>query len=143
MLVADEPTTALDVTIQAQLLDLLHRIQDERRMGLLLITHDMGVVAQNADEITVMYAGRVVEQGSADDVFGRPEHPYTRALLRSVPRRGHPRPAAHGDPGAPPDLGRARRRAARSTAVHPGRARVHVARRLVEVAPEHLARIAA
>ena len=104
VLVADEPTTALDVTIQAQLLDLLRRLQAERRMGLLLITHDMGVVAQMADDITVMYAGRVVEQGSADHVLGRTDHPYTCALLRSVPRaedKGHPLRVI---PGSPPDI---------------------------------------
>ena len=104
VLVADEPTTALDVTIQAQILDLLRRLQRERQMGLLLITHDMGVVAQMADDITVMYAGRVVEQGTADDVLGRTEHPYTCALLRSVPRveeKGRPLEVI---PGSPPDI---------------------------------------
>jgi oligopeptide transport system ATP-binding protein len=105
VLVADEPTTALDVTIQAQILDLLRRLQEERRMGLLLITHDMGVVAQMADDITVMYAGRVVEQGTADEVLARPGHPYTRALLRSVPRAEHKGAPLRVIPGSPPDIG--------------------------------------
>jgi oligopeptide transport system ATP-binding protein len=86
VLIADEPTTALDVTIQAQILRLLADLQAERNMGLVMITHDMGVVANTADEIAVMYAGRVVERGSAADIFATPAHPYTRALLGSIPR---------------------------------------------------------
>jgi oligopeptide transport system ATP-binding protein len=86
VLIADEPTTALDVTIQAQLLDLLKRERDERGMALLLITHDLGVVAGMADRVAVMYAGRIVEHGPTDEVFERPRHPYTRGLLESVPR---------------------------------------------------------
>src|SRR5918997_5651568 len=104
VLVADEPTTALDVTIQAQILDLLRRLQEERSMALLLITHDMGVVAQAADDITVMYAGRVVEQGPADAVLTNPSHPYTRALLLSVPRPEHKGRALPVIPGSPPDI---------------------------------------
>jgi len=104
VLVADEPTTALDVTIQAQILDLLHRLQDERRMSLLLITHDMGVVAQMADDITVMYAGRVLEQGRADEVFAHPRHPYTRALMQSVPRAEQKGQPLRVIPGSPPDI---------------------------------------
>jgi oligopeptide transport system ATP-binding protein len=104
VLVADEPTTALDVTIQAQLLDLLQRLKDERSMAMLLITHDMGVVAQAADDITVMYAGRVVEQGPADVVLGQPAHPYTRALLQSVPRPEHKGRTLPVIPGSPPDI---------------------------------------
>ncbi|MCK9794802.1 ABC transporter ATP-binding protein [Isoptericola sp. 4D.3] len=86
VLIADEPTTALDVTVQAQVLRLLAEIQAERQMGLVLITHDLGVVAGVADEVTVMYAGRAVEHAPVHDLYARPAHPYTRALLRSVPR---------------------------------------------------------
>jgi oligopeptide transport system ATP-binding protein len=86
VLVADEPTTALDVTVQAQILRLLAEIQAERQMGLVLITHDLGVVATVADDVTVMYAGHAVEQATVQEVFAAPAHPYTRALLRSVPR---------------------------------------------------------
>jgi dipeptide transport system ATP-binding protein len=85
ILIADEPTTALDVTIQAQILALLKKIQAERQMGLILITHDIGVVAQMADDIMVMYAGHAMEYGPKDQVIHRPRHPYTRALLESLP----------------------------------------------------------
>ncbi len=86
LLIADEPTTALDVTIQAQILELLARLQREMSLGLLLITHDLGVVAEVCDDVAVMYAGQIVEQGSARQIFKEPSHPYTRGLLRSVPR---------------------------------------------------------
>jgi oligopeptide/dipeptide ABC transporter ATP-binding protein len=86
VLIADEPTTALDVTVQAQVLRLLAEIQAERRMGLVLITHDLGVVATVADDVTVMYAGHAVEQATVGDIFSAPAHPYTRALLRAMPR---------------------------------------------------------
>jgi oligopeptide/dipeptide ABC transporter ATP-binding protein len=86
VLIADEPTTALDVTVQAQIMRLLADIQAERDMGLILITHDLGVVADVADDVTVMYAGRAVEQANINDIFARPAHPYTKALLRSIPR---------------------------------------------------------
>lgn len=85
LLIADEPTTALDVTVQARILDLLHHLREERDMGLLLITHDMGVVADIADETMVMYAGQVVESADVYELFDRPEHPYTRALLQASP----------------------------------------------------------
>ncbi|GLX65896.1 ABC transporter ATP-binding protein [Paenibacillus glycanilyticus] len=85
LLIADEPTTALDVTVQAQILDLLRGLQQELGMSILLITHDMGVAAEMADRIAVMYAGIIVEEGSARDVFARPSHPYTEGLLKSVP----------------------------------------------------------
>jgi len=92
LLIADEPTTALDVTIQAQILDLIKRLRDEVDTAVLLITHDMGVVAEMADEVAVMYGGRVVEQGPTDEVFEHPAHPYTRLLLQTVPRLdGQPR----------------------------------------------------
>src|SRR6056297_2242665 len=85
LLIADEPTTALDVTIQAQILELLHDLQAELGMGILLITHDLGVVAGYAEEVSVMYSGRVVETGSVEQIFEHPLHPYTEGLLRSHP----------------------------------------------------------
>jgi peptide/nickel transport system ATP-binding protein len=85
VLIADEPTTALDVTIQAQILDLLRELQQAYGMAIVLITHDMGVVAENADRVIVMYAGRKVEEAEVDDLFERPAHPYTRGLLASIP----------------------------------------------------------
>jgi oligopeptide/dipeptide ABC transporter ATP-binding protein len=87
LLIADEPTTALDVTIQAQILGLLKKLQRETGAGVLLITHDMGVVAQTADEVAVMYLGRIVERGSVREIFASPRHPYTMGLLRSLPSR--------------------------------------------------------
>ncbi|SCL40981.1 oligopeptide transport system ATP-binding protein [Micromonospora pallida] len=86
VLIADEPTTALDVTVQAQIMALLAELQQERNMGLLLITHDMGVVADVADRISVMYAGRVIEEAGVDDIYATPAHPYTKGLLESIPR---------------------------------------------------------
>jgi peptide/nickel transport system ATP-binding protein len=85
LVIADEPTTALDVTIQAQILDLLRQLQAEHGLALLLITHDLGVVAEMADRVAVMYAGRIVEQGPVDSIFSNPQHPYTRGLLASLP----------------------------------------------------------
>ncbi|MDO5629136.1 MAG: ABC transporter ATP-binding protein [Mobilicoccus sp.] len=89
LLLADEPTTALDVTTQAQILELLQRLRDERDMAICFITHDLGVVADIADRVSVMYLGRVVETAEVHDLFDHPAHPYTRALLESVPRLGH------------------------------------------------------
>jgi peptide/nickel transport system ATP-binding protein/oligopeptide transport system ATP-binding protein len=86
LLIADEPTTALDVTVQAQILDLLRELQREEGMGIILITHDLGVVAEMADEVAVMYAGRVVERAPAASLFADPQHPYTLGLLGSIPR---------------------------------------------------------
>jgi peptide/nickel transport system ATP-binding protein len=105
LLIADEPTTALDVTVQAQILELIERLQSEFDTAVVVITHDLGVVAEMADEIAVMYAGRIVEQGSADTIFNAPEHPYTWGLLSSIPRMDAPR----GEelvpiPGRPPSL---------------------------------------
>ena len=103
LLIADEPTTALDVTVQAQLLALLSRLQRERGMALVLVTHDLGVVAEMADEIAVMYAGRIVEHAPAERVFAAPEHPYTWGLLRSIPTLDGPREELlEADPGSPP-----------------------------------------
>jgi len=101
LLIADEPTTALDVTIQAQILELMRALQSELGMGMLFITHDLGVVAQVADRVAVMYAGRVVEQGTVGEVFARPLHPYTRALLRAIPRAGERRDPARLLPAIP------------------------------------------
>ncbi|HJO90596.1 MAG TPA: ABC transporter ATP-binding protein [Anaerolineales bacterium] len=86
ILIADEPTTALDVTIQAQILELLNDLRHSEGMGMILITHDLGVIARLADRVAVMYAGQVVETGSAEDVYGNPSHPYTQGLLESLPR---------------------------------------------------------
>jgi len=86
VLIADEPTTALDVTVQAQIMNLLAELQREREMGLILITHDMGVVADVADRISVMYAGRIIEEAPVEDIYATPAHPYTKGLLESIPR---------------------------------------------------------
>ena len=88
LLIADEPTTALDVTIQAQILELLRKLQRERGMAIMLITHDLGVVAENADVVAVMYASRIVECATVEDLFDKPKHPYTEGLFRSVPKLG-------------------------------------------------------
>jgi oligopeptide/dipeptide ABC transporter ATP-binding protein len=105
VLIADEPTTALDVTIQAQILELLEKLRADFDSAVILITHDLGVVADVADEILVMYAGRVVERGSKRDVFYDPLHPYTWGLLGSIPRLDRPKPAKlHSIEGTPPSL---------------------------------------
>ena len=140
LLIADEPTTALDVTIQAQILDLLRALVAERDTALILITHDLGVVAGMCERVNVMYGGTFVETGSAEQVFGEPRHPYTLGLLQSVPRLDTPRGAA-----AAADRGRAARHApARRT---PARSRRAAATRssraltevppLVEIEPGH------
>ncbi|MBC7560306.1 MAG: ABC transporter ATP-binding protein [Dermatophilaceae bacterium] len=102
LLIADEPTTALDVTVQAQILELIDRLRRELNMGVLLITHDLGVVCEVADEVAVMYAGRIVESASADALFDRPAHPYTEALLVSVPQAGRIGVDLPVIPGSPP-----------------------------------------
>jgi len=105
ILIADEPTTALDVTIQAQIVDLINRLKDDFDSAVIFITHDLGVIAEIADEIIVMYAGRVVERGSKRDVFYDPQMPYTWGLLGSIPRLDRPRPERlHTIEGAPPSL---------------------------------------
>lgn len=105
LLIADEPTTALDVTIQAQVLDLLRSLRDELGMALILITHDLGVVAGTVDRVGVMYAGRIVESGDVIDLLTQPRHPYTGGLLGSIPRVDRPqRSRLTPIPGAPPDL---------------------------------------
>jgi peptide/nickel transport system ATP-binding protein len=104
LLIADEPTTALDVTVQAQILDLIRDLQKEFNSAVVLITHDLGVVAELADDVLVMYAGRVVEYGSADQLFNRPAHPYTWGLLGSVPRFDRPKGRLLAIKGTPPSL---------------------------------------
>jgi peptide/nickel transport system ATP-binding protein len=105
LLIADEPTTALDVTVQAQILDLIQRLQRELDTAIVMITHDLGVVAEVTDDIGVMYAGRIVEYADKETIFAMPEHPYTWGLLKSIPRLDSPR----GEelvpiPGRPPSL---------------------------------------
>jgi peptide/nickel transport system ATP-binding protein len=105
LLIADEPTTALDVTVQAQILALIGRLQHELNTAVVIITHDLGVIAETADEVAVMYAGRIVERASTDTIFRSPEHPYTWGLLRSIPRLDVPRDAPLVPiPGRPPSL---------------------------------------
>src|SRR5262249_5354162 len=105
LLIADEPTTALDVTVQAQILDLIRDLQSEFGSAVVIITHDLGVVAELSDDILVMYAGRVAEYGSAADIFGRPDHPYTWGLLASMPRLDRERTSRLVPiPGTPPSL---------------------------------------
>jgi len=105
VLIADEPTTALDVTIQAQILDLLAGLQQRLGMALILVTHDLGIVAERADEVAIMYAGRIVEQAAVETIFARPLHPYTRGLLRSIPKVGAAKARRlEAIPGMVPDL---------------------------------------
>jgi peptide/nickel transport system ATP-binding protein len=106
LLVADEPTTALDVTIQAEILDLLARLRAAHGMGVLLITHDLGIVAEQADRVAIMYAGRIVEEAPTVELFARPLHPYTRALMRAMPVLGAHRERLAAIPGTVPDVGR-------------------------------------
>jgi oligopeptide transport system ATP-binding protein len=104
VLIADEPTTALDVTVQAQIMQLLADLQQERKMGLILITHDLGVVADVADRIGVMYAGRIVEQADAFELYAQPAHPYTKGLLESIPRLDQKGETLSAIGGLPPNL---------------------------------------
>lgn len=104
LLLADEPTTALDVTIQAQILDLILELADQMSMGVVLVTHDLGVVAQTCEQVAVMYAGRIVEQGAVRQVLRTPCHPYTVGLMRSVPEDVLPRTQLYSVPGTPPSL---------------------------------------
>ncbi len=115
VLIADEPTTALDVTVQAQIMKLLTELQVERNMGLILITHDMGVIADVADRIAVMYAGRIVEEARVHDIYARPAHPYTKALLDSIPRLDLKGQQLNVIKGMPPSL----LRIPRGCAFHP------------------------
>ncbi|MEU9100958.1 ABC transporter ATP-binding protein [Streptomyces sp. NPDC048361] len=104
LIIADEPTTALDVTVQAQVMDLLQDLQREFNMGLILITHDLGVVADVADKIAVMYAGRIVEEAPVHEIYKRPAHPYTRGLLDSIPRLDQKGQELYAIKGLPPNL---------------------------------------
>jgi len=142
LLIADEPTTAVDVTVQAQVLELIRELQAERGMSVILITHDLGVVAGMAHRIAVMYAGRIVETATASALFARPRHPYTQGLLASVPRMDADRSAQLTPiPGLPPDLSRlpsgcpfrprCPRVVARCEQVYP---------ELIEIGPQHRAR---
>ncbi|AQU66718.1 ABC transporter ATP-binding protein [Streptomyces niveus] len=106
LIIADEPTTALDVTVQAQVMDLLAELQREYNMGLILITHDLGVVADVADKIAVMYAGRIVETAPVHELYKRPAHPYTRGLLDSIPRLDQKGQELYAIKGLPPNLTR-------------------------------------
>ena len=103
VLIADEPTSALDVTIQAQILDQIRQLKEQRGTAVMLITHDLGVIAQVADDVAVMYAGSVVEYGTAAEIFREPSHPYTRALLNALPRLDIPDHALQSIPGSPPN----------------------------------------
>jgi peptide/nickel transport system ATP-binding protein len=104
LLIADEPTTALDVTIQAQILDLLRRIKKEFNMSILMITHDLGVVAEMADYVVVMYAGKIIEQGPVLELFKNPKHPYTKGLLKSKPVLGKRKDRLYSIPGQVPNM---------------------------------------
>ena len=105
LLIADEPTTALDVTVQAQILDLIDRLKAEFNAAVIIITHDLGVVAEHCDDIQVMYAGKAVEYGNTDDIYYRPLHPYTWGLLRSIPRLdAEEKEPLHPIQGLPPSM---------------------------------------
>ena len=105
LIIADEPTTALDVTVQAQILELLQDVQKKVGMSIMLITHDLGVVAKMCDRVVVMYAGQIVEQGTVEEIFKNPTHPYTKGLLSAVPRMDMSRKEALTTiVGTPPDL---------------------------------------
>jgi peptide/nickel transport system ATP-binding protein len=104
LLIADEPTTALDVIVEAQFLDLLNELRQQFNLTILLISHNIGIVAQMADRVTVMYGGRLAETGSVEAVFADPKHPYTQGLLTSIPNIKLDQPELHTMPGAPPDL---------------------------------------
>lgn len=104
LLIADEPTTALDVTIQAQILDLINDLKEKLDMGVLMITHDMGVVAEVADRVMVMYAGKKIEEGPVEEIFNNPSHPYTIGLLNSVPNVDDPEFELEPIPGNMPGL---------------------------------------
>jgi len=107
LLIADEPTTALDVTIQAQIMDLLGQIKEEHDMATLLITHDLGVVAENADRVAIMYAGLILETAPVKEIYGNPQHPYTRGLLACIPRVGERRKRLVPIEGSVPKIGAA------------------------------------
>ena len=141
LLIADEPTTALDVTIQAQILDLMRGLRHDTGTAIILITHDLGVVAEMADDVAVMYAGQIVERAAVRDLFARPEHPYTVGLLGSIPRLDEKRERLPSIEGRVPDMTRPPpgcRFAARCPFVEPEC--IAAPPVLVEVAPGHLSR---
>jgi len=141
LLIADEPTTALDVTIQAQILDLMRGLRRDTGTAIILITHDLGVVAEMADDVAVMYAGQIVERAAVRDLFARPEHPYTVGLLGSIPRLDEKRERLPSIEGRVPDMTRPPagcRFAARCPFVEP--ACIAAPPAFVEVAPGHLSR---
>ncbi len=102
VLIADEPTTALDVRVQERVLDLLYSVSEQRGLAVLLITHDMGIVAGFADRVMVMYAGQIIEQNDVEALFARPQHPYTQGLLEAIPRLDQQSSRLRSIPGAPP-----------------------------------------
>ena len=104
IMIGDEPTTALDVMVQAQILNLIEKLRSEFNMGFILITHDLSLLAETCDKIAVMYAGKIVETGSVEDIFERPRHPYTRKLIECFPAINAEKTIADGIPGAPPNL---------------------------------------
>ncbi|MGX7196254.1 ABC transporter ATP-binding protein [Enterococcus olivae] len=142
ILIADEPTTALDVTIQAQILDLLKDLQEETKSGIILITHDLGVVAEMADRVAVMYGGQFVEVATAEELFSNPQHPYTRSLLNSVPQEDDQESELHVIEGVVPSLKNMKRDGCRFAPripwipeeAHEENPTLH------EVAPDHLVR---
>jgi len=139
-LMADEPTTALDVTVQADIIDLFLRLQAERDMALLLITHDLGVVAEMAHEVAVMYAGRLVEQAAVEELFGAPLHPYTQDLLASVPSVADPAHRLTAIEGAVPDLAALPPGCAYAPRCRHAVEACHEPQELAEVAPAHCVR---
>lgn len=142
IILADEPTTALDVTIQAQILDLLKELQAETEAGIILITHDLGVVAEMADRVCVMYAGQIVEQATAEELFANPQHPYTRSLLNSIPQDGSDGKDLHVIEGVVPSLVNLPRKGCRFSARIPWIAEEEHEENpeLHEVAPDHFVR---
>ncbi len=104
LVIADEPTTALDVIVEAQILELMKKLKDAYGLTLILVTHNIGIVAEMADRIAVMYAGRIIEMGPTNDIFADPLHPYTKGLLESAPNILHPERSMRPIPGSPPDL---------------------------------------
>jgi oligopeptide/dipeptide ABC transporter ATP-binding protein len=138
LILADEPTTALDVTIQAQILELMKDLSRRMGVAMLMITHNLGVVARYADRVNVMYAGRIVERGTARAIYTDPRHPYTLGLLRSVPRLDEPiRAKLEPIPGQPPDLSRLPRGCAFAPRCPYVIERCHEAPPLDQVSPEH------
>ncbi|WP_265459167.1 ABC transporter ATP-binding protein [Enterococcus sp. HY326] len=142
IIIADEPTTALDVTIQAQILDLLKDLQEETNAGIILITHDLGVVAEMADRVAVMYAGQFVEVATAEELFTNPKHPYTRSLLQSIPQENSENSELHVIEGVVPSLNKMIRKGCRFApripwipqSDHEAEPELH------EVSPEHFVR---